>query len=228
MIEMSKQLLNDQVVAQVSQVFAELDQPVGMLFFDQEACDYCAETRQLLEEVAAISDKLSLQVYDLDRDAGLAARYGVDKAPGLTLVGKNGDQVIDFRVRYAGIPAGHEFSSLIYDLVRVSKRDSGLSEQTRQLLSTLKEPVHLMVFVTPTCPYCPQAVLLAHQMAMESPLVHAEMIEATEFGELSERYHVSGVPQTTINYGAGTVVGAVPEANLVAEILRAVKKPAVN
>jgi hypothetical protein len=63
-------------------------------------------------------------------------------------------------------------------------------------------------------------VLLAHQMALESPLIEAESIEATEFPGLSERFNVSGVPQTTINDGAGTVVGAVPEEYLLAEIQR--------
>lgn len=65
--------------------------------------------------------------------------------------------------------------------------------------------------------------MLAHQMALESPMVEAEMVEAMEFPELSNRFHVSGVPQTTINAGAGTVVGAVPEENLLREIQRAVK-----
>ena len=66
--------------------------------------------------------------------------------------------------------------------------------------------------------------MLAHQMALESPMVEAEMVEATEFPELSKRFHVSGVPQTTINAGAGTVVGAVPEDQLLKEIQRAVAK----
>lgn len=60
-------------------------------------------------------------------------------------------------------------------------------------------------------------------MALESPLVQAEMVEAMEFPELSEKYRVSGVPQTTINHGAGTVVGAAPEMTLLAEIQRAVR-----
>jgi len=60
-------------------------------------------------------------------------------------------------------------------------------------------------------------------MALENPLVQAEMVEATEFPELAERHNVSGVPQTTINDGAAHVVGAVPEANLVAAILQALK-----
>ena len=66
--------------------------------------------------------------------------------------------------------------------------------------------------------------MLAHQIAMESPFVQSEMVEAMEFQELSNRHGVSGVPQTTINDGAGTVVGAVPESNLVAEIQRALSR----
>ena len=65
--------------------------------------------------------------------------------------------------------------------------------------------------------------MLAHQMALESPMVEAEMVEAMEFPELSERFHVSGVPQTTINAGAGMVVGAVPEDHLIHEIQRALR-----
>lgn len=217
---MAEKLLNDEIIGQIKEIFAHLDQNVSMLFFGQESCDYCDDTLQLLEEVEVLSEKLSLATYDLDKDAEIAEKYRVDKAPGIVMVGKDGEELIDYGVRYAGIPSGHEFSSLINDLIRVSQRDSGLSEQTRAQLKNIKDPVHLMVFVTPTCPYCPQAVLLAHQLAMESPLIEAEMVEATEFPELSNRYNVSGVPQTTINYGAGTVVGAVPEGHLLAEILR--------
>lgn len=64
-------------------------------------------------------------------------------------------------------------------------------------------------------------MLLAHQMALESPMVQAEAVEAMEFYDLSDRFFVSGVPQTTINLGTGTVVGAVPEDQLLAEIRKA-------
>jgi len=214
-----ERLLNDDVATQVQNVFEGLQQPVEVLFFGKKMdCDYCDDTRQLVEEVTALSDKLSLSIYDIDEDAALASQYKVDKVPGLVLAGREGDQILDYGVRYAGIPSGHEFSSLINDMILVSGRDSGLSQQTREFLSQLKEPVHLMVYVTPTCPYCPRAVVLAHQMALESPMVEAEMIEATEFPELANRHGVSGVPQTTVNDGAGTLVGAVPEEHLVHEI----------
>jgi glutaredoxin-like protein len=193
-------------------------------FGKQNDCDTCDDTLQLLQEVTGLSDKLSLAVYDLDTDAEVARQYHVDKTPGIVLAAKDGDTITDYGVRYAGIPAGHEFSSLIHDLVLVSGRDSGLSQETRDLLKGIEQPVHMQVFVTPTCPYCPRAVVLAHQMAMESPYIQAEMVEAIEFPELSERFGVSGVPQTTINEGAGTVIGAVPESHLLAEILRATRK----
>jgi len=142
----------------------------------------------------------------------------------LVIAAEGEDGPIDYGIRYAGIPSGHEFSSLIQDLLLVSRRDSGLNEQTRDFLGGLKVPVYLQVFVTPTCPYCPRAVILAHQMAMESTMVQAEMVEATEFPDLSNQYHIMGVPDTVINHGKAKMVGAVPEGQLLAEIMKVTKK----
>ena len=216
-------LLNDEITTQVSEVFSQMQDPVQVLFFGKdEDCDYCDDTQHLLEEVAGLSDKIALNVYSLEQDKAIAQQYKMDRAPGFVIAGKDGDQLLDYGIRYAGIPSGHEFSSLINSVLLVSGRDSNLGEDIRDMLKDLDQPVTMLVFVTPTCPYCPQAVVLAHQMALESPMIESEMIEATEFPDLSMRFNVSGVPQTTINEGAGTVVGAVPEGNLVAEILRAV------
>ena len=216
-------LLNDDIKSQVEEAFAQLDNPVEVLFFGQkEDCEYCDQTLQLVEEVTALSDHIHLSQHDVDTNADMAEMYNVDKTPGLVIASRENGQLVDYGVRFAGVPSGHEFSSLIQDIILVSGRDSKLSEQTREMLADLKKPVSLQVFVTPTCPYCPQAVILAHQMAMESPLVQAEMVEATEFPELSSKHGVSGVPQTTINDGAGNVVGAVPELQLFAEILRSI------
>lgn len=217
-------LLNDDILQQVRDVFDQLQNPVEILFFgSKEDCQYCDDTLQLVTEVAGISDELGLSVYDADEDAEIARQYKVDKFPGLVIVGRDGDQILDYGIRYAGIPSGHEFSSLINDIILISGRDSGLGQETRDYLKSLDKPVHLQVFVTPTCPYCPRAVVLAHQMSLESSMVEAEMVEATEFPDLSNRFGVSGVPQTTINYGAGTVIGAVPEDHLLAEIRRALQ-----
>lgn len=220
-----ERLLNEDVVGQVQDIFQGLKDPVRILYFSKENdCDYCDDTLQLIQEVAEISSKLDLMVYDIAKDSAIAKQYNVDKAPGLVIAGLDGDQVLDYGVRFSGIPSGHEFSSLIHTLLLVSGRDSGLNKDTRNALGELKEPVKMMVFVTPTCPYCPQAVVIAHQMALESPFVEAEMIEATEFPEVSARFNVSGVPQTTINLGIGTVIGAVPEEYLLSEIQNALNQ----
>lgn len=148
---METKLLNDDIIGQVQSVFDQLQQPVEVLFFGQKSgCDYCDDTLQLVQEVVGISDKLGISIYDLDEDSALAEQYKVDKAPGLVIAGRDGDQVLDYGIRYAGIPSGHEFSSLIHDLVLVSGRDSGLDQQTRDFLKGLDKPVHLQVFVTPT------------------------------------------------------------------------------
>jgi glutaredoxin-like protein len=148
---MVNRLLNEDITRQVSEFFQQLQEPVQVLFFgSKNNCDYCEDTRQLIEEVVGTSDKLGLSVYDIDQDAGLAQQYKVDKTPGMVIAGRDGDQILDYGIRYSGIPSGHEFSSLINTLVVVSNRDSGLDQQTRDFLSKLDKPVHLQVFVTPT------------------------------------------------------------------------------
>ncbi len=143
-------LLNADVVKQIEEAFAPMKENVHILYFGQKDCDYCPDTQQLLEEVVAISDKLSLELYDLDDDADVAEKFNVDKAPGIIIAAKDGDTVSDFGMRYAGIPSGHEFSALIQDIMLVASRDSGLSPDAREFLKNLTEPVLLQVFVTPT------------------------------------------------------------------------------
>jgi glutaredoxin-like protein len=220
-----EKFLNEKVIKQLEEAFAEMQEPVQVLYFgSRDHCDTCAETQQLLEEVAAVNDKLELSVYDLHENRELAEKFNVANAPGIVIAAKNDAEVKNLGVQFSGTPSGYEFSTLINDILAVSSRDSGLSKATREVLKQLDRPLHLQVFVTPSCPYCPRAVLLAHQMAMENPqMIRAEGVEAIEFPELADRFHVQGVPQTVINSGAGIVVGAVPEQNLLAEIMRALQ-----
>lgn len=220
-----EKVLNDQIIKQINEAFAEMQEPVQVLFFgSKDNCEYCDETKQLLEEVTALNDKLELSVYDVNENADVAGQFNVAYAPGIVIAAKDNAEVKNLGIQFSGIPSGHEFSTLINDILIASKRDSGLNEKTRAYLRNLKQPLHLQVFVTPTCPYCPRAVLLAHQMAMENPqMIRAEGVEAMEFPDLANQFNVQGVPQTVINSGAGMVVGAVPEQNLLAEIMRALQ-----
>lgn len=145
------QLIDSSIQQQVRAALAPMKEPVHILFFgSQQNCDYCDDTRQLLEEVTALSDKLSLGIHDIVTDSSLAAQYRVDKTPGIVIAAKDGETITDYGIRFAGIPAGHEFASLIQDLLLVSSRDSGLSAATREQLKLIQKPVLLQVFSTPT------------------------------------------------------------------------------
>ncbi len=179
----------------VRERLSRMDKPVTIVYFTQEdECLYCRETHELLEDLAELSEHIKVEVYDFVADAEKAREYGVTKIPGIVLLGDK-----DQGIRYYGVPAGYEFAGLLEDLVMVSNRDSGLSKTSRTRLKALDHPIHLQVFVTPTCPYCPGVVRLAHQFAVESDHVTADMVEATEFPELSNRYMVMGVPKTVVN-----------------------------
>ncbi|MCB0294595.1 MAG: thioredoxin family protein, partial [Calditrichaeota bacterium] len=110
------------------------------------------------------------------------------------------------------------FSTLLEDILLVSRRDSRLSPETRQQLAEVTEPTRIQVFVTPTCPYCPRAVVLAHQFAMENDLITADMVEVTEFPHLAQRYGVRGVPKTVANE-VSVAEGALPETHLLNNLL---------
>ena len=202
--------------------FQKLTQPVKLIVFTQPLeCEYCRETRQIVDEVASLNDKIRVEVHDFVTDAAVAEGLGIDKIPAIALLA-DGPTPRDYGIRYYGIPSGYEFSSLVEDILMVSQGESGLSAATKAKLAALDKPLHLQVFVTPTCPYCPRAVRLAHQMAVESPLVRADAVEAIEFPHLANKYGVMGVPRTVINETVH-LEGAAPEPMLLQKVLEAVR-----
>ena len=220
-------LLNAEIQSPVREVLADLTDPVKVVVFTQGdsglsvgalECEYCTEARQIVEEVAALSDKITVDVRDFVADAALAQQYGIDKIPAMAIVA-DGAAPKDYGIRLYGVPSGYEFSTLIEDLLMVSRREPGLNAKTLDELKRLTAPVHIQVYVTPTCPYCPRAVVLAHRLAMASDLITADMVEANEFPNLSSRYQVYGVPRTVID-DVIHVEGAVPETALVNELLK--------
>jgi glutaredoxin-like protein len=139
-------LLNEQIAKEVRAALDGLETPVTLKVFTQEMeCHYCKENRELAEEVAALSDKLSVEVYDFVNDQAVVEEYGIDKVPAIAVVGAR-----DYGVRMYGIPSGYEFGSLIEAIKLVSEGDSGLSEETRRLVAQLEKPVTVQVFITPT------------------------------------------------------------------------------
>ncbi|MDR7440402.1 MAG: thioredoxin family protein [Armatimonadota bacterium] len=178
-------------------------------------CQTCEATQQLLEEVAALDPRIQLRIRSIVTDAEEARAAGVEGVPAI-LIGEDGQA----RARYYGIPAGLEFGVLVEGIVAASRKDSGLKPQTRQALARLPRDVHIRVFVTPTCPYCPRVARLAHAMAQESEKVRADVVEAMEFPEMADRYAVVGVPKVILNE-AYSFEGARPEEVFLQYVLEA-------
>ncbi len=217
-------LLSNQDRDALLEMFGAINRPVKLMLAVADECPTCSETRQILDELAALSPQISVDIIDLAGSEGQAESYEIDRAPGMAVLAGDLDPK-DYGIRYFGIPSGYEFSSLIQDIIMVGSGKSGLSVATRAALDDLDGPVHIQVFVTPTCPYCPGAVHLAHQMAFHSSWVKADMVEAMEFPELAQKFGVMGVPRTVIN-GLVHVEGAVPEAVLLPKVLEGARLPA--
>ncbi|HZT71060.1 MAG TPA: hypothetical protein VFC10_15100 [Terriglobia bacterium] len=139
-------LLRDEDAAEIRRRLSGMTAPVRLIHFTQELnLEYGRETRQVLEELAGLSDKLSLEVYDFLLDKEKVSEYKVDKAPATVI--RNGK---DYGIRYYGMPAGYEFSTLLDAILDVSRGQTGLALESKEKLARLTQPVHLEVFVTPT------------------------------------------------------------------------------
>ncbi|HPI93395.1 MAG TPA: FAD-dependent oxidoreductase [Deltaproteobacteria bacterium] len=216
------ELIDAKTRKELKEVLKHLKNPVRIVFFTQEhACTACREQENLLKELAALSGRITLERRDLLADAELARSYGIDKVPGTAVIGGK-----DYGIRFYGMTMGYEFGSLVEALVLASSGKSGLPAEIEHLLSLIDVPVHLEVMVTLTCPYCPKMVHLAHQMAVSSEYIRADMVESSQFAPLVQRYSVGGVPKTVINEGSASFEGALPAPQAVLEILKAVKPKA--
>jgi len=139
-------LLNERDRRKVQAEFQALAGPVKLVNFTQElACQYCRETELLLREIQALSDKISLEVYNFQLDTERVAQYRVDKIPATVVEGAR-----DYGIRFYGIPLGYEFASFLGAIKDISRGQTDLKPETRAALAELRQPVHLQVFVTPT------------------------------------------------------------------------------
>jgi glutaredoxin-like protein len=215
--------LNSSLQAQLRDALAMLPTQVTLAVFTRGAnhegeCPGCKDTQELVQELVSHSGgKVALRSYDVDHDSADADRYAIDKTPAIVVLGGPAGET-DFGIRIFGAPDGYEFATLVEDVRMASLGEVDLMPATIDVLTRLTTPLHIQVFVTPTCPYCPRAALLAHRMAVASDKVVADVIDAAEFPELADQYHVRGVPRTVVN-DIVHIEGAVPESAFLAQLL---------
>ncbi len=212
-------IIPDREKEHIKKHFAEMTGDVELIVFTQELeCQFCKEARELVLELATFSPKIKTKVYDFVKDGDAGLKYDIKKIPAIAIVGKS-----DYGIRYYGVPAGYEFSVIVEDIIDVSKGTTSLSDNIKKKLAEIKKPVHIQVFVTPTCPYCPKAARTAHQFAMESEFIESDVVEMTEFPHLVQRYGIMSTPHIVINEDT-SFVGAQPPEIFIEQINLALSK----
>ncbi len=190
-------LFNEEVQGQIKEILAQAKENITLVLFTKEgSCPTCSETKQLLEEVSELSDKISLEVKDLNKDQAVAKKYGITLTPSFVLLDAKGNYQ---GVKFNGIPAGHEINSFMSALLEMSGMTPKFHDNILKRIKKIEKPVNIKVFITLGCPHCPGAVQNAHRLAMLNEHIEGEMIEAQTFSELSNKFNVSGVPKIVIN-----------------------------
>jgi len=210
--------LQEQDIEYLKKEFAPMTTDVYMtLFVSESDCQYCKDEETLLKELKETSDKLHLEIKNINTDKEDAAKYNVTQAPTLIL----GEKDKDFGINFIGIPAGHEFSALLADVKMIGTSEHGLSEETLTALAAVDKPANLLVFVTPSCPHCPGATHMGHKLAYVKENWRSSMVEAMEFPEMSQRYEVQAVPRIVTNDDA-YFEGNMPEPMFVDMVIKAI------
>jgi glutaredoxin-like protein len=206
--------------------------PVKLEFFTQrkapvfipgrEECQFCDDIQQMLEELSALSPKLTLRVHDIARAMAEAQKYGVLRAPATVLRG-----VLNRPILFYGLPGGTFFPVLIDVLVAVSQNSTEMQPAVKRRLKRLKRDLPVQLFVTPEDPYGPDIARALAALALENGHLRLSIVEIAEFPTLAQELKIETVPLTLID-GRVRLQGAVPPPQLLDEILKAAETTTVR
>ena len=223
-----QELIPSQEKSQIKRTFRkDLKADVWLRLFTQRPspiavpgreCKYCVQTQQMLEELAALSPKVHLDIVDIYAEPGLAREKGITRVPAIAFGLKEGPKDGP-NLRFFGIPMGYQMAVIIENIRTISRGVSPLNMDTRKKLRLINQPVHIQVFVTPGSPQCPPVARLAHALALENQNITADVVEVEEFPALGRQYGVRSVPLTVVNE-LTQIAGVVTESEFVDKIIQ--------
>jgi thioredoxin reductase (NADPH) len=190
---MEKELITEDIKNSLRETFKQMKEPVHVELYTQAGVNepFNEAANSLLKVLPEITDKIKVSFHRL-RDE-ISKKRKVDRSPTILIAPDK------YNIRYTGAPAGEEAGSFVIALLMTSSGRTILSDDSRKRLERLNEKRLARVFVSPTCPYCPQQVLYAVSAAIEKKdLVSAEVIEIYENVDLAERYAAMSVPKTFV------------------------------
>jgi thioredoxin reductase (NADPH) len=163
------------------------------LFVDRKQDDvYAQACRQVIRAFRELTPRITLKEYDLDHE--LAKKWNVDGSPTLLIDPEH------YHIRWIGAPMGEEGRSFLETIMLLGMGKCDLTDQARNVVQRIDSPRRVKVFVSPTCPYCPQQVVNGIKAAIEKPdLIALEIIDIQCRPDLAEQYHAHSVPQAYAN-----------------------------
>ena len=189
------QFFNEETTKQIKERMSKMDKAVKFILFITEKDPKSNEVMEsFLGEMCASSDKLTLEKSIVEKEQEKSKEYGVYAVPCFALVAEEKRKVI-----YYGVPMGNEFSTFLLDIIDVSTGKPNISGDLVKKIEEIKEPMHLQVFVTDSCPHCPHAAKPAHDIAIINPNVQADVIDAAQFQPIAQAFRITSVPTTIVD-----------------------------
>jgi alkyl hydroperoxide reductase subunit AhpF len=148
--------------ARLREEFDKMRRGVRLLFFTQTLeCETCPQTDQILRELTALSDRISIEEVNFLLEPDRAAPLGIDRVPAIAILagadphdaappGAAGEAFADTRMRFLGTPSGYEFISLVQAVLLAGGATSRISDATRARLAAVQRPITMRVFTTPS------------------------------------------------------------------------------
>ena len=179
---------------QLKATFEQLPNDIPLLLFTAKGHEdpFTQANRQVIRAFRELSDRITMREYDLDHE--LARKYNITSSPTLLIAPER------YSIRWIGAPMGEEARTLLETLILVGLGQSNLSDQSLNVVKKIDTPRNIKVFVSPTCPYCPQEAVNAVKAAIEMPeSVSLEIIDIQCAPELARQYAAQSVPQAFAN-----------------------------
>lgn len=189
-------LLDEQTIKQLNDIFSSIQNPITVNYFTKNDCENCSITEQLFNELSDISEKVEISTYNIDENPDLKNQYNVTDAPSYIILNQSNEPT---GAVFYGVPAGHEFNTLITNITDAGHQEDPFENDVMDLISEIKKPIDIKVFVTVSCPHCPGAAINASRLAQLNPNIKASVYESQTFSDIAEKYEVSGVPKIVIN-----------------------------
>lgn len=178
-------------IRQLKNTFEKMPHDIEMLLFTEKGVDniFAESTRQVVRAFRELTPRIRLREYGMDHK--MAAKWQITDAPTLLIAPDR------YAIRWMGAPMGEEARTFLEALILVGTGVSNLSEQSRKVIAGIDSERHIKVFVSPTCPYCPQQAVNAIKAAVERPgVISVELIDIQCNPELARQYSANSVPQT--------------------------------